>query len=441
MKTYILDTNVLVRISLEELLLNFTPPCLFAIPLVVVQELDTFKNSTHKRCGYTARRTIAYLEELKDELKIDKKVELSSGHFIKIASNPAIEHIPDGFDVFKADNRIIMTALELHSCGEDVTLLTQDLHMRLIARVLGLQACPFISTEDSSLYQGWKEVDISALEIENFFSSGELLNKYDLIQNEYAILTNSLDSSNKMLGKCQGDRIVRVTSHNSYIYGIKALNIQQKFLFDLLLNPAIKVVTASGWAGTGKTLLSLAAALEQTKVVGSRGVYDRIFITRAPEPTGKDLGFLPGDIAEKFRPWTGAIYDNLGFLLSKHATSKNGTCADINVAIDSLLSYGRVELQPYTYIRGRSIPNTFIIVDEAQNLSHKDAKTLVSRAGEGTKVVLIGDIEQIDNNALTTFDNGLVDAISAFRGNSIYGHVHLTEVERSELAELAAKLL
>jgi PhoH-like ATPase len=431
-KTYILDTNVLLH----------DPESLFAfednaivLPLSVVEELDRIKRRSDE-VGRNAREVSRKLDELREKGRLSEGVELANGGSVRIEINGLkSENDYHGIDLSTTDNRILALAYGLRHNGHNpVILVTKDLNLRIKADVLGLAAEDFYSdkVDYHQLYSGVCERFVAGEEIDRFYQAGFLDYAGDEVYpHQFCILKQGEASSQSALARFSNQRFHRLVQDGRSVYGIKALNKEQKFALDLLLDDAIQVVTLVGKAGTGKTILALASGLE--KVLEGNGRYNRILITRPIVPLGNDIGFLPGDKEDKLRPWMQPIYDNLEYLCNEHIQP--------NGCIEYLLAHGKVELEALTYIRGRSIPNQFIICDESQNLSPHVIKTILTRVGRGSKIVFTGDPEQIDHPYLDASSNGLSYLVEKIKDQEISGHITLIKGERSGIAELGARLL
>ncbi len=442
LQTRILDTNVLLDSPIDEVIKSYEP-CEIVIPFVVLKELDTFKQSSFEPIRRNARYASRFIDKLrKHGANLHEGIELESSHILSIELNHLNVSIPVELDPHDVDDRILKVAKGLQDDGKDVIICTQDVNQRIIADVLGIPAEDYGEIVDiKNLYKGWNVLPVSGDKIDEFAEEGTLKTRKKLYYNEFVILTSLTNPKHTMLARYDGERLVKLYNHERYAYGIKALNVQQKFLMELLFDPNVKLVTAIGGAGTGKSLLALASGIEQTEVIGTTKTYNKMFVSRSPEPMGKEHGYLPGGEQEKISPWLGGMFDNLEFLVESHASGKSGKADNPQEAIQSLIDFGRIDLKALTYIRGRSIPRQFIVIDEAQNLSKHEIKTIVSRAGNNTKVIIIGDIEQIDNPRLDMSNNGLVHLVEAFKGQRLHGHITLIKTERGELSDLAVKLL
>ncbi|KAF9128218.1 hypothetical protein BGX30_014419 [Mortierella sp. GBA39] len=370
------------------------------------------------------------------ENKGSLKVELNHRSFVKVQ---------EMFGEMSNDNRILAVALNYHleeQGKEDptsVVLVSKDVLVRIKADVLGLVTQDYLSDRTvgpGDLYTGYSTLKVHPSIIDEFYSYRFLSIKplqlpYPLYPHEFVILKDEMGSTKSALLKVNADalRLEPLFLSNDSVWGISARNAQQRMALELLLNDDIPIVTITGKAGTGKTLLALAAGLMK---VEDEHKYKKLLIARPVVPMGKDIGYLPGEKEEKLRPWMQPIYDNLEFLFD---TKKSGDIDKI------LMGLGSIQVEALTYIRGRSIPGQFIIVDEAQNLSRHEVKTIVSRVGEGSKIILMGDPEQIDHPYLDASSNGLSYIVEKFKQEGISGHITLEKGERSKLAQLAADLL
>ncbi len=431
-KTYVLDTNVLLH----------NPMAIYAfsenhvvIPLPVIEEIDNWKKAQNE-IGRHARIVSRELDRLREAGKLSQGVHLKNGGRLEIELNhQEILDFPGGLDCGKYDNRILAVAqgLSLERDGP-VFLVTKDLNLRIKADVLGIQAQDFNTDkiEYMDLYSGVEEIYIESGQMALFFTHNRLAwpGGETPYPNTFIVLRNPNEPSQSALCRYADGELHPLIHPNARCWGLRARNKEQKFAMELLLDDSIRVVTLVGSAGTGKTLMALAVGLEK---VLEEGAYSRLLITRPVIPMGNDLGYLPGSKEEKLRPWMQPIYDNLEFLFRN--------CPDAFGLSDDLLRRGVVELEALTYIRGRSIPGQFILCDEAQNLSPNMIKTLVTRVGQGSKIVFTGDPEQIDHPYLDSSSNGLTYLVEKLKGEPTTGHISLFKGERSQVAEMGARLL
>lgn len=442
-KIYVLDTNVLLQ----------DPYAIFSfqdnevvIPAVVLEEVDSKKRYMDE-IGRNARQVSRIIDGLRETGKLHEKIHLENGGTLRIELNHRSFHqLQEVFVEKTNDNRILAVAKNLSleeqtkEVGRPVILVSKDALVRVKADAIGLTSEDFLSdrvVEMDDLYTGFEEIYVDAETLNRFYVNGELalseIPGYKLYSNQFVILKDSLGSSSSAIGmvdkkKTKMKKLV-FDHEGKQIWGIRARNVQQIMALELLLRDDIPLVTLTGRAGTGKTLLTLATGLFQTEDLGE---YKKLFVARPIVPVGKDLGFLPGEKQEKLRPWMQPIFDNLEFLFN---TKKPGE-------LDAILAgMGSIEVEALTYIRGRSIPEQFIIIDEAQNLTKHEVKTILTRVGERSKIVLMGDPDQIDHPYLDAYNNGLTYVVEKFKGQQIAGHVKLIKGERSALAQLAADLL
>jgi PhoH-like ATPase len=405
------------------------------LPLAVIEEIDNQKKRQDE-IGRNARIVSQMLDTLRSSGRLSEGVSLPEGGRLRIELNhQECVDFPKGLDSRKHDNRILAVANSLNASGDrSVILVTKDLNLRIKADVLGLSAEDFYTdkVDYQKLYAGACEFYLTSEELELFFTQGKvsLNGRLQAHPNQFVVLKNHCNPSQSAIGRYFHKTVWPLVHGDSVNWGIKALNKEQRFALELLSNDDIKVVTLVGRAGTGKTLLALAAGLE--KVLEQR-VYSRLLVTRPVTPMGDDLGFLPGSKEEKLRPWMQPIYDNLEYLMRN--------CDDRDDVFGDLLKRGILEMEALTYIRGRSIPGQFIICDEAQNLTPHMIKTLITRVGEGTKIVFTGDPEQIDHPYLDASSNGLSYLVEKLKGEEVSGHITLAKGERSKVAEMASRLL
>ena len=434
MKTFVLDTNVLLHDP--ESVFSFKDNKV-VIPMTVIEELDTFKKLNDER-GRSARLITRSLDELRMIGKLSDGVKLKSGGVIKIeVSDGNTIDLPKDFSGQKSDNQILSIALTLKNKGERVIFITKDINLRIKAEILD------ISTQDyeksrvkiDELYSGWREIKVPASKIDQFYKDGKVSVKQDFYANECIALKDEAGSSKSALTKYskKENALTPIFHQNAAPWGLKPLNIEQKFAVELLLCNDINLVTLVGLPGAGKTIIALACGLQKTI---EEHFFRKLYIARPIIPMGRDIGFLPGSKEEKLGAWMGAINDNLEFLMDRgHPDSKT------EEKIDYLFSSGQIEVDSLTYIRGRSLPQQYIIIDDAQNLTPHEVKTIISRAGHNTKIVLTGDPYQIDNPYLDASSNGLTYLVERFKGQELFGHITFSKSERSNLAALSSELL
>ncbi|MFI5349614.1 MAG: PhoH family protein [Elusimicrobiota bacterium] len=432
MKTFVLDTNVILHDPMS--MFSFEGSRV-VLPLTVIEELDTFKRSNDER-GRSARFVSRKLDELRKGGKLSNWVPLEHGGQLKVEIQVS-DGLPKAFSAHTKDNEILSCAQYLKKAGENVVFISKDINLRIKAEALGLETQDYekekVDVED--LYKGWRELAVGGDVIDKFYKEKRLDPPApDLVPNEFVILKDGGSKSAIARYDSKLKAIVPLVKADSAPWGIKPLNIEQRFALELLLNKDIQLVTLVGLAGSGKTMLALAAALQQTL---EEKVYRRILIARPVIAVGHDLGFLPGTKEEKLTNWMGAIYDNLSYLLEK----PKGALETADMDIQMLTEEGLLEIEAVTYLRGRTLPGLLIIIDDAQNLTPHEIKTIISRAGQGAKIVLTGDPHQVDNYYLDSASNGLTNLVERFKTQAIFGHVTFTRSERSELAALASDLL
>ncbi|MFC7784515.1 MULTISPECIES: PhoH family protein [unclassified Rossellomorea] len=440
-KIYVLDTNVLLQ----------DPQAIFSfqdnevvIPAVVLEEVDSKKRYMDE-IGRNARHVSKLIDNLRQEGKLHEKIPLYTGGSLRIELNHrSFQQLQEIFVEKTNDNRIIAVAKNLSleeeakKDGKSVILVSKDTLVRVKADALGLQAEDFLSDrviEVNDIYTGFIELYTERELLDKFYDKGELtltdITKQRFYSHQFLIMKDALGSSASALGMvdASGLKVKKLVYDQEHMWGIKARNVQQTMATELLLRDDISLVTMIGKAGTGKTLLALAAGLLQTEDFNK---FNKLLVARPIVPVGKDIGYLPGEKQEKLRPWMQPIYDNLEYLFN---TKKPGELDDI------LAGMGSIEVEALTYIRGRSIPDQYIIIDEAQNLTKHEVKTILTRVGERSKIVLMGDPAQIDHPYLDEYNNGLTYVVEKFKDQKLAGHVKLMKGERSGLAQLAADLL
>jgi PhoH-like ATPase len=428
--TYVLDTNVLLHDAQS---LDAFPQGDVVITLDVLEELDNFK-SAGSELGRAARQAIRRLDDLRQLGPLAEGVDLPDGGRLLVMIRGYLENLPPTMDVSVPDNRILACALHLdRDTQREVYFVSKDLNARVKSTALGLRTLDYepdkIVFQD--LYQGYKEIEADVGEVDRFYAEGGLDATEPMNPNEFAILSDVANPKHQALARHVEGRLVPLRFGDVQPWKLRPLNRGQHFAIELLMDPAVQLVTLLGRAGTGKTLLALAAGLEQ---VAERQVYRRILCYRPIMPLGRDIGYLPGSKDEKLESWMEPIFDNLHYLVDPSLES-------VEDKVGYLFERGWIEVEAVTYIRGRSLPKLFIIIDEAQNLTPHEVKTIVSRAGRDTKVVLAGDPYQIDNPYLDASSNGLSTLVDRFQEQAVFGHIWLDRSERSDLASLAADLL
>jgi PhoH-like ATPase len=436
-KTYVLDTNVLIYDP--HAILKFEDNDV-VLPIYVLEEVDQFKRETTER-GRNAREVARVLDELRSKGSLSQGVPVGDGT-VRVHVPEKRPHFEHGLNPVSADNAILHTALAIRELNPDqrTVFVTMDVNLRIRADAFGLptETYEHNAVDIERMHTGIIELVVSKEEVEQFLEKGVMPapGKESLTANTCVVLRDDTQPKPHVaLARYHAPsgelKIVRTPKEG--VMGIRARNREQSFALDLLLDTNIKLVTLVGKAGTGKTLLALAAGMKRTV---EDGHYSRLLVSRPIMPLGRDIGFLPGSVQEKLNPWMQPIFDNLEFLLFSGGGKHRGMRA-----FDELLQSGTVHVEPLTYIRGRSMPQQYVIVDEAQNLSPHELKTIVTRCGENTKIVLTGDPFQIDNPYVDGSTNGLTVTAERLRGDAMVGHIVLSQGERSELANLAANRL
>ena len=434
-KTYVLDTSVYLT----------NADCIYAfknndihVPLKVFEEIDKHKKR-QDAVGAQARKIIRIWDELRSTGSLDKGVRIRKGlGIVKSISAAGItsEDLPCDLDMHVPDHLIIATALKAQrESTRKVTLVSRDINMRVIADAVGLESEDFYNNQvvdtSENIFEGCATVLVDDQVIDRFYEKQSVyLEEQNLFPNQYVMMVSSANEKKTALGRYINKATpLQQLLKSQKIWGIKPRNKEQQFLMDALMDPRVQVVTAIGKAGSGKTICAIAAGLEQT-IDESSQEYTRVIVSRPVQPLGKDIGFLPGTLEEKMSPWLMPIQDNLQFLMGND-----------KITLDIYMQKGTIEIEALTYIRGRSISNAFIIIDEAQNLTTHELKTIITRVGEGTKIVLTGDVEQIDNVYIDATSNGLTHAVEKFKKFELASHVTLHKGERSKVATFAAQNL
>jgi len=451
----VLDTNVLLH----------NPNAIYkfdehevVIPLQVIEELDHFKKNNDET-GRNSRSVIRALDKLRSIGHLFEGVVWNEqGGVIRIER--CDRTTPFALDLDVADNRILGVAHRLHTQGMRTVFISKDINARVKCDALGIPSEDFEADRVDAdwLYAGYATMRCPGTTIDELYQERQLsieqldglilqspegldIKAHELVANQFVTLQDDADESHTGLARVLADtgHLIPVVGARKPIYGIMGRNLQQTMALDLLLDDEVRLVTLIGPAGTGKTLMAIAAGMHK---VFREERFDKLLVARPIMPLGRDIGYLPGDKDEKLSLWMQPIFDNVSYLLSTRGGG--GSDADSRTTeqrLDQIVAGGKLVMEPLTYIRGRSIPHQFMIVDEAQNLSPHEVKTIVSRVGDGTKIILAGDIGQIDNPYLDAASNGLSYLIERMKGQRIAGHVTLSKTERSELASLAADML
>ncbi|MGL4980407.1 MAG: PhoH family protein [Fusobacteriaceae bacterium] len=432
-KIFVLDTNILIHDPRS--IYSFKESTVI-LPIFVIEEIDNLKRNP--TTAIQARMASRVIEEIRKKGCIAKGVELENGIIFRVEIKNDPELMPKSLKRDVVDNKIISAVLGIQKENPEklVVMITKDINMRIKADDLGIRVEDYETdmVQYSDLYEGYYELEVSEENFDKYEKSGKI--KVTDLDIEIKLQPNCFlkmkNNGKEVSGRYSDGKITKLQLGDINIWGIRARNDEQRYAVDLLMDENIKVVSLVGKAGTGKTLLAVAAGLEQ---VVERKKYKKLLIARPVVPMGKDIGYLPGSEKEKLKPWMQPIYDNIDFLTdAKEAGSGEKV-------VEGLEAMGVLKIEALTYIRGRSIPAGFIIIDEAQNLTPLEIKTIVTRAGQDTKIVFTGDPEQIDSPYLDSNTNGLTYMAEKFQNEKVAGHVTLKKGERSPLAEIAAKLL
>jgi PhoH-like ATPase len=431
-KNYILDANILIHDPHS--IFQFADNTVI-IPVGVIGEIDRFKKERTDR-GFNARTVVRLLDSLRNETSLADGVQLESGGRLTVYCDPERVLAPGGES---ADLEILRVAQTIRQADPDtpVIIVTKDINLRIRADAAGLRAEDYTSDriQLSELYTGQRELTVAPQRLAEFRETRRLaVPEAQLSPNEYVLLRTDNGTGGSALARVDVDEQHLIALHEAKdsLWGIKPRNKEQYFAIDALLDDRIKLVTLMGKAGTGKTLLALAAAIELSV---RRKRYRGALVARPVFPMGRDLGYLPGDVGQKLEPWMKPIADTIEFLIDAGGAIKgHHDCT-------AVVRAGLLEIQPLTYIRGRSISNRFVVIDEAQNLTPLEVKTVITRLGRAAKVVLTGDPYQIDNPYVDASSNGFTYLVNRFRPQAVASHIELRKGERSSLAELAANLL
>lgn len=429
--TYVIDTNVLLH---DPHSINRFGKNHVVIPIWVIEEVDRFKRDVTE-IGRNAREVSRELDKLRQSGPLSGGVPLPSGGRVSVAIDKVEKNLPPSIREGSADNYIISVALYYKKRGENVIFVTKDTNLRIKADALGIPAEDYETdkVQIDELYAGWRMLTLPKKLLDGLFAHRPVPCPDSCQPNELFLLVDEANPSHTALGRHHAsDNTIVPLEENKSLWGITPRNKEQRFALDLLQNDQIPLVTLVGKAGTGKTLLALAAGLHK---VADQQAYQRLLVTRPVVPMGRDIGYLPGEMEEKLKPWMQPIFDNLELLLNLSYSNRG------HDAYRELVDQRILQIEALTYIRGRSIPHQYMIVDEAQNLTPHEVKTIITRAGEKTKIVLTGDPYQIDNPYIDTSSNGLTYVVEKFKGHKEAGHVTLTRGERSDLAEVAANVL
>jgi len=460
-KMYILDTNVLI----------YDPSAIFSfkdrlvgIPIIVLEELDEFKSERSER-GNNARHVIRYLDGLRERGSLRTGVLLDNGSTLQILFAPERGVIKTPLKADIADNVVLLTALYLKEKEKyEVHFVSKDINARVKADVLGIPAVDYLrgNIDEERFFKGWITLDVPAVQLKKEFPDELVqLAKKGLVPNEFVCLSSRNNPLNYRVFRYLGGDTFKSVIPPKFQWSLEPRNAQQLMALDLLMDPHIQLVSLIGPAGTGKTFLTLLAGLHQVLFTH---VYEKILISRPVIPLGPDIGYLPGDIQEKLFSWMQPVYDNMELilhsattqqhieLLKEEARERRGRGRRVEhkrerrpspalQSVEQLINMGKISLEAITYMRGRSIPYQFIFIDEVQNLNPHEVKTLITRVGEGSKIIIAGDPFQIDSPYLDFSSNGLIVASDKFKNKSIFGTVFLETSERSELSRLASELL
>ena len=441
-KNYVLDTSVCLTDA--SVLFKFDNHDIF-LPLKVLEEIDGHKKRQDS-VGSNARQFIRTLDEFRSKGSLENGVRLDKGKgILKVVSFANLKDVvfPADLDIRLPDHTIIATAKSIQSAAGNrkTIVVSRDINMRVICDSIGITAEDYTSERavisSDELYTGFVVQAFDDEVIDRYYSGDEIFMRsdeveYELHPNQYVMMVSNANEKKSALARFKSyhEPLKNIVHKKLPDWKIDARNKEQAFAIDMLMDPDVKIISLVGRAGSGKTLLAIAAGLQQT--IGLRtdeNRYSRLIVSRPVQPLGKDIGVLPGTMEETMVPWLMPIQDNLKFLMGDRTS------------LEMYMEKGKIEIEALTYIRGRSISNAFIVIDEAQNLTKHEIKTIITRIGEGTKIILTGDVEQIDNVYVNETSNGLAHAVEKFKQYHISGHMTFKKGERSELATLASKVL
>lgn len=433
-KTFVLDTTVLLHDP--QAIYKFKNHDVL-IPIVVVEEIDKFKRD-QSEVGRNARTISRLLDREREKGSLNNGVELDGGAHLHIVLESTELRVNNQAPSLAKNNDNWILGVAYHystSKNQECILVTKDVNLRIKADALGIKAEDYSNdkVQVEELYTGYRRLEVDDQLRTQLLAQGSLPAPEDAIANQFFLLEKEEEEDLLTRYNPVSQRLEHIPS-TPEVWGIRPRNHEQRMAIELLLDPNIQLVTLVGKAGTGKTLMALAAGLQ---MVVDEEKFSRLMVGRPIHPLGKDLGYLPGDIDEKIRPWMQPIFDNLEYIL--HCTSEEQVRD--NTTYEYFIQRGWMTVEPLTYMRGRSIPHQYMLVDEAQNLTPHEIKSIITRAGHGTKIVLTGDPEQIDNPFLDAATNGITYVVSRLKNQSLHGHVTLVQGERSILAELATNLL
>ena len=421
-KLFVIDTSVLLY---DMKSIHSFPENDIIVPLMVLDELDKFKDKPGL-LGESARYVNRFLDDLRAQGNINQGILVpESQQSIRVELRTS-DNILKGFDSSRGDNQIILTALLLKEENEDhqVKVITKDINLRVKCDAVGLHAEDYFKDDldNDGHYNGWAKLTLTKEEIDDFYMKNKISVEDDLYENQFVVAGNGQQS---LLAIHRGGEIFPLQQNIAKVINLVPRNKEQRFAVEALRDPNIPLVTLTGLAGSGKTFLSLMAAMEGLQ----EEIYSRIIITRSLQPVGRDIGYLPGGLEEKMHPWLGPIFDNI-----RHAFKDTAY-------FDVMMQKGKIEVAPLSFIRGRTFPDSFVLVDESQNASIHELKTIVTRVGENSKIVLLGDTDQIDTPYITKRNNGLSIVSEKFKRSKNHAHVHLPRGQRSNLATEASRLL